>query len=132
KRDSRRRDVTSCVPPPPTVRAATASSVRSLEDEGASPDLARRRMRWTGEGGAGQTGVVTEKSKPLPQFRFLTPRTLPPASHVPRRVAVLDIAFASEGGGTSFQKVTLPFIEGLGVRLAAWVDHHDHDRHTDY
>jgi hypothetical protein len=47
-------------------------------------------------------------------------------------VAVLDIAFASEGGGSSFDKITLPFIRGLGSRLAAWVDHHDHDRHVDY
>jgi hypothetical protein len=47
-------------------------------------------------------------------------------------VAVLDVAFASEGGGSSFETVTLPFIRGLGSRLAAWVDHHDHDRHADY
>jgi hypothetical protein len=71
-------------------------------------------------------------SRSLPQFRFLTPRTLPPASSIAGRVAVLDIAFASEGGGSSFEKVTLPFIQGLGGRLAAWVDHHDHERHADY
>ena len=47
-------------------------------------------------------------------------------------MAVLDIAFASEGGGASFDKTTLPFITGLGSRLAAWVDHHDHERHADY
>jgi len=47
-------------------------------------------------------------------------------------VAVLDIAFAAEGGGSSFERITLPFIRGLGSRLAAWVDHHDHDRHVDY
>ncbi|MBC8131594.1 MAG: hypothetical protein H7X95_01330 [Deltaproteobacteria bacterium] len=68
----------------------------------------------------------------LPQFRYLTPRTLPPAAQLSGRVAVLDVAFASEGGGSSFDKVTLPFIRGLGSRLAAWVDHHDHDRHVDY
>jgi len=34
--------------------------------------------------------------------------------------------------GSSFEKTTLPFIRGLGSRLAAWVDHHDHDRHVDY
>jgi hypothetical protein len=28
--------------------------------------------------------------------------------------------------------VTLPFITSLGSRLAAWVDHHDHERHVDY
>ena len=68
----------------------------------------------------------------LPRFAFLTPRTLPPASKIEGRVAVLDVAFASEGGGSSFEKTTLPFIRGLGSRLAAWVDHHDHDRHVDY
>jgi hypothetical protein len=71
-------------------------------------------------------------SATLPRFAFLTPRTLPPASKIEGRVAVLDVAFASEGGGASFEKTTLPFIKGLGGRLAAWVDHHDHDRHVDY
>ena len=68
----------------------------------------------------------------LPRFAYLTPRTLPPAEKLAGRVAVLDIAFASEGGGSSFEKTTLPFITGLGARLAAWVDHHDHERHVDY
>lgn len=68
----------------------------------------------------------------LPRFAFLTPRTLPKPDTLPGRVVVLDIAFAAEGGGSSFQKVTLPFINGLGNRLAAWVDHHDHERHVDY
>ena len=68
----------------------------------------------------------------LPRFAYLTPRTLPPADKLQGRVAVLDVAFASEGGGSSFAKTTLPFINGLGARLAAWVDHHDHDRHVDY
>ncbi len=65
-------------------------------------------------------------------FAFLTPRALPKAETLPGRVAVLDIAFAAEGGGSSFDKVTLPFIKGLGPRLGAWVDHHDHERHVDY
>jgi hypothetical protein len=68
----------------------------------------------------------------LPRFAYLTPRTLPPADKLAGRVAVLDIAFASESGGSSFEKTTLPFINGLGPRLAAWVDHHDHERHVDY
>jgi hypothetical protein len=71
-------------------------------------------------------------SQSLPRFAFLTPRVLPPADRLAGRVAVLDIAFASEGGGASFDKTTLPFIRGLGSRLAAWVDHHDHERHADY
>jgi hypothetical protein len=65
-------------------------------------------------------------------FAFLTPRALPKPETLNGRVAVLDIAFAAEGGGSSFEKVTLPFIRGLGGRLAAWVDHHDHERHVDY
>jgi hypothetical protein len=68
----------------------------------------------------------------IPRFAFLTPRTLPPADKLSGRVAVLDVAFASAGGGASFEKTTLPFIKGLGSRLAAWVDHHDHERHADY
>jgi hypothetical protein len=68
----------------------------------------------------------------LPRFAFLTPRTLPHADKLAGRVAVLDVAFASAGGGSSFEKTTLPFINGLGSRLAAWVDHHDHERHVDY
>ena len=75
---------------------------------------------------------MVSPSTTLPRFAFLTPRTLPPASKIEGRVAVLDVAFASEGGGASFEKTTLPFIRGLGSRLAAWVDHHDHDRHVDY
>ena len=75
---------------------------------------------------------MSSASTTLPRFAYLTPRTLPPASRLEGRVAVLDVAFASEGGGASFTKTTLPFIQGLGSRLAAWVDHHDHDRHVDY
>ena len=64
---------------------------------------------------------------------FGTPRKLPKAANLDGRVAVLDIAFAAgEGGGASFDKVTRPFIEGLGHRLAVWVDHHDHVRHAQF
>ena len=66
------------------------------------------------------------------RFAFLTPRKLPPADTLAGRVVVLDIGFASEGGGSSFAGVTIPFINGLGSRLAAWVDHHDHERHVDF
>ncbi|HEY2901588.1 MAG TPA: hypothetical protein VGL59_13485 [Polyangia bacterium] len=68
----------------------------------------------------------------IPPFVYLTPRTLPPADRIKGRVAVLDVAFASSGSGSSFEKTTLPFIRGLGSRLAAWVDHHDHERHVDF
>lgn len=66
------------------------------------------------------------------RFAFLTPRVLPKAETLAGRVVVLDIAFAAETGKTSFAGVTLPFITALGSRLAAWVDHHDHERHVDY
>jgi hypothetical protein len=61
---------------------------------------------------------------------FATPRKLPKAKDLRGRVAVLDIAFASETGGASFESVTLPFIESLGSRLAIWVDHHDSAHHA--
>ena len=60
---------------------------------------------------------------------FATPRKLPKPRDVAGRVAVLDLAFASEASG-GFEKTTLKFIEGLGARLAAWVDHHDHAEHA--
>lgn len=48
-------------------------------------------------------------------------------------MVVLDVAFAAQTGSKiSFDTVTKPFIDGLGDRLAAWVDHHDHERHADY
>jgi hypothetical protein len=66
------------------------------------------------------------------QVVFATPRKLPSVSEVKGNVAVLDIAFAGQGRRSGFEKVTLPFIEGLGGRLKAWVDHHDHDEHARY
>jgi hypothetical protein len=45
---------------------------------------------------------------------------------------VLDIAFAADGMGTPFEETTGAFIRELGGRLAAWVDHHDHDRFVDF
>ncbi|MBI4511560.1 MAG: hypothetical protein HY698_18140 [Deltaproteobacteria bacterium] len=63
---------------------------------------------------------------------FTTPRSLPDADTLPGRVVVLDIAFAAEGLGTPFETVTGPFLAKLGDRLAAWVDHHDHEYHARY
>jgi hypothetical protein len=68
----------------------------------------------------------------LPQIAFGTPRKLPRLRDLQGRVAVLDIAFAAGAGGASYEKTTLPFIEGLGARLAIWVDHHDHVMHARY
>lgn len=67
-----------------------------------------------------------------PRIFIGSPRKLPKPAKVPGRVVVLDIAFAAAGTGTSFEQVTAPFLEGLGERLAAWVDHHDHAYHARY
>jgi hypothetical protein len=61
---------------------------------------------------------------------FASPRKLPKPRELRGNVAVLDIAFASEAGGHSFETTTLRFIEGLGPRLVAWVDHHDSAHHA--
>lgn len=66
------------------------------------------------------------------ELSFATPRKLPKASATRGRVVVLDVAFASEASGGGFEKITKPFIDGLGSRLAAWVDHHDHALHAQY
>lgn len=66
------------------------------------------------------------------ELAFATPRKLPKPSAVKGRVVVLDVAFASEASGGGFEKITKPFIDGLGSRLAAWVDHHDHALHAQY
>src|SRR5215472_16874821 len=67
-----------------------------------------------------------------PELAFATPRKLPKARDVKGRVVVLDVAFASEASSGGFDKITRPFLEGLGDRLAAWVDHHDHLLHERY
>jgi hypothetical protein len=46
-----------------------------------------------------------------------------PAPPEQGRVAVVDVAFAA---GENFEKSTLPFLQGLGDRLAIWIDHHEH------
>ena len=66
------------------------------------------------------------------ELAFATPRKLPKAQDLRGRVVVLDVAFASEVSGGGFDKITRPFIEGLGVRLAMWVDHHDSAEHERY
>lgn len=68
----------------------------------------------------------------MPHIALGTPRRLPRARDLLGRVAVLDIAFASGAGGASFERITAPFIAGLGDRLAIWVDHHDHVLHAGY
>src|SRR5215467_6063830 len=65
----------------------------------------------------------------MPHLKFSTPRSLPDARSLEGRVVVLDIAFAAEGLGTPFEAVTGKFLADLADRLAAWVDHHDHELH---
>src|SRR6266542_3939494 len=67
--------------------------------------------------------MVRSNASPLPELAFATPRKLP---------KVRDVAFASEASGGGFEKVTRPFIDALGSRLAAWVDHHDSAEHARY
>ena len=66
------------------------------------------------------------------ELAFATPRKLPKPSSVNGKVVVVDVAFASEASGGGFEKITKPFIDGLGSRLVAWVDHHDHALHAQY
>ena len=67
-----------------------------------------------------------------PELAFASPRKLPRARDLRGRVVVLDVAFASEASSGGFEKITLPFIQQLGPRLAGWVDHHDHLMHERY
>jgi hypothetical protein len=72
-------------------------------------------------------------SPTIPHLWFASPRVLPRADKLQGRVVVLDIAFAATvGTSVSFDITTKPFLIGLGNRLAAWVDHHDHERHADF
>ena len=67
----------------------------------------------------------------IPQLVFGSPRVLPRADKLRGRVVVLDIAFAATiGASISFELTTKPFLDALGDRLAAWVDHHDHEKHA--
>jgi hypothetical protein len=69
----------------------------------------------------------------FPLVAYGTPRKLPKPASLKGRVAVLDIAFAAAGaGGVSFERTTKPVIDGLGERLAMWVDHHDLVKHELY
>src|SRR5215468_2203022 len=75
---------------------------------------------------------MSARAVTLPEFVFTTPRHLPPPKRLRGRVAVVDIAFAADGMGTPFEETTGAFIRELGGRLAAWVDHHDHEKQRDF
>jgi hypothetical protein len=80
---------------------------------------------------------MSSSSQPLPrlsraELAFASPRKLPRAGDLRGRVVVLDVAFASDAASGGFEKITLPFIEQLGPRLAGWIDHHDHVMHARY
>ncbi|MBN2723765.1 MAG: hypothetical protein JXR95_06815 [Deltaproteobacteria bacterium] len=63
---------------------------------------------------------------------FSSPRKLPFPSTLHGQIVVLDIAFCSVGLVPSYKEMTLPFINELGYRLSAWVDHHNHPNHVDF
>lgn len=69
----------------------------------------------------------------FPHLAFASPRVLPRPDKLEGRVVVLDVAFAATiGTSISFERTTRPFIDALGDRLAAWVDHHDHEKHVEF
>lgn len=68
----------------------------------------------------------------LPELAFASPRKLPRGHTLKGRIVVLDIAFAADGMGKGFRKITGRFLQEVGDRLARWVDHHDSDRHAEY
>jgi hypothetical protein len=80
--------------------------------------------------------AATEPLRPTrAALAFGSPRKLPKAVELAGRVVVLDIAFAYDtpgSGSSGFDKITGRLIKGLGTRLAAWVDHHDHARHAEF
>ncbi|WP_373046690.1 hypothetical protein [Vulgatibacter sp.] len=57
-----------------------------------------------------------------------SPKQLP-APPKQGRVVTLDLAFAAED---RYERATRPFIEALGDRLAAWIDHHPHPAWSAY
>ena len=63
---------------------------------------------------------------------FATPFRLPSPHELGQAVVVLDIGFCATQGNRSYESVTEPFISGLGDRLKLWIDHHTHDRHSDF
>jgi hypothetical protein len=76
--------------------------------------------------------VATPRAN-TPQLAFGSPRLLPKPERLAGRVVVLDIAFAATvGTSVSYELTTKPFLDALGDRLAAWVDHHDHERHAQF
>lgn len=89
----------------------------------------KRSQRMVSCGGQPKCDVARMS---FPRIAYGTPRKLPRSRDLVGRVAVLDIAFASSAGGASFEKVTKPFIDGLGDRLAMWIDHHDHVLHAQF
>ncbi|MGE0789093.1 MAG: hypothetical protein AB7S26_25695 [Sandaracinaceae bacterium] len=68
----------------------------------------------------------------MPHVAYGTPRKLPRAKDLIGRVVVLDIAFAADSGSATFESVTKKLLDGLGDRLAMWIDHHDHARHAEF
>lgn len=58
------------------------------------------------------------------RLRFVPKPQELPAVPETGRLALIDLAFAN---GDAYDRVTRPFIEAAGDRIAVWVDHHDHE-----
>jgi hypothetical protein len=71
-------------------------------------------------GGCMSKRETREKS---PKLTFVERPNVLPAPPASGRVVLLDVAFAY---AQDYEKETVPFLRALGDRLAAWVDHHDH------
>jgi hypothetical protein len=79
-----------------------------------------------------RSGANFASSLAVTKLVFATPRKLPKPADLGQRVVVLDIAFASNAAGSSFEKGTGKFITNMGARLLRWVDHHDSDHHQQF
>jgi hypothetical protein len=66
------------------------------------------------------------QTEPTAIIWVTSPRELPAVPEA-GRLALVDVAFAHKDG---YERVTRPFIERAGPRLAAWIDHHEHPAWT--
>jgi hypothetical protein len=98
-----------------------------------APYTGAERLAGLGRHGMSTASPPTPGPKPSrAELAFASPRKLPRARDLKGKVVVLDVAFASDASSGGFEKITLPFIDQLGPRLAGWVDHHDHVMHEHY
>ena len=114
--------------PPNAPPSATAATLSSSAPASSGSPLSSGLPSSSGSPASHSAPVVVSRA----ELAFASPRKLPKADQLRGRVVVLDVAFASEASGGGFAKLTKPFIDKLGSRLAGWVDHHDHVLHAQY